>query len=96
MRLVPGVNCHDFNTKYYLLGTPDRKGNGSMIRVYTDMVADLFHYGHIEFLRQVSTLGDYVLVGINADDVAEAHKRRPVQTMEECIVSVGPVSMWTR
>ena len=60
-----------------------------MIRVYADMVADLFHYGHIEFLRQVSALGDYVLVGINADDVAEAHKRRPVQTMEERIESVA-------
>ena len=59
-----------------------------MIRVYADMVADLFHYGHIEFLRQVSALGDYVLVGINADDVAETYKRRPVQTMEERIVSV--------
>ena len=60
-----------------------------MIRVYADMVADLFHYGHVEFLRQVSALGDYVLVGINADDVAEAHKRRPVQTMEERIASVA-------
>ena len=60
-----------------------------MIRVYADMVADLFHYGHIEFLRGVSALGDYVLVGINADDVAEAHKRRPVQTMEERIESVA-------
>jgi cytidyltransferase-like protein len=70
------------------MGKPDRKENGSMIRVYTDMVADLFHYGHVEFLRQVSALGDYVLVGINADDVANAHKRRPVQTMEERIASV--------
>ena len=60
-----------------------------MIRVYADMVADLFHYGHVEFLRQVSALGDYVLVGVNADDVAEAHKRRPVQTMEERIASVA-------
>ncbi len=60
-----------------------------MIRVYADMVADLFHYGHVEFLRQVSTLGDYVLVGINADDVAEVYKRRPVQTMEQRIASVG-------
>ena len=60
-----------------------------MIRVYADMVADLFHYGHVEFLRQVSELGDYVLVGINADDVAGAHKRRPVQTMEERIASVA-------
>ena len=53
------------------------------------MVADLFHYGHIEFLRRVSALGDYVLVGINADDVAEVHKRRPMQTMEERIASVA-------
>ncbi|MDA9981535.1 adenylyltransferase/cytidyltransferase family protein [Gammaproteobacteria bacterium] len=60
-----------------------------MIRVYTDMVADLFHYGHVEFLRQVSALGDYILIGIIDDDVAEAHKRRPVQTMEERIASVA-------
>ena len=60
-----------------------------MIRVYADMVADLLHYGHIEFLRQISTLGDYILVGVNADDVAEIHKRRPVQTLEERIVSVA-------
>lgn len=60
-----------------------------MIRVYADMVADLFHHGHVEFLKQVSALGDYVLVGVNADDVAEAHKRRPVQTMEERMALVG-------
>jgi len=83
------VNCHNVNTKHYSVGKPDRKENGSMIRVYADMVADLFHYGHVEFLRQISALGDYVLVGINADEVAKAHKRRPVQTMEERIESVA-------
>jgi cytidyltransferase-like protein len=71
------------------VGKPGRKENAAMIRVYADMVADLFHYGHIEFLRQASTLGDYVMIGINADDIAEAHKRRPVQRMEERIVSVA-------
>ncbi len=59
-----------------------------MIRVYADMVADLFHYGHVEFLRQTSALGGYVLVGVNADDVVEAHKRKPIQTMEERMASV--------
>jgi glycerol-3-phosphate cytidylyltransferase-like family protein len=29
------------------------------------------------------------MVGISSDDVAEAHKRRPVQTMEERIASVA-------
>ena len=67
---------------------PGRKGNRETIRVYADMVADLFHYGHIEFLRQVSEMGDYVLVGINSDDVAEVHKRRPIHSMEQRIASV--------
>ena len=53
------------------------------------MVADLFHYGHIEFLRQVSALGDYVLVGIHADDVVEGHKRKTILTMEERISCVA-------
>lgn len=54
-----------------------------MTRVYADMVADLFHYGHVEFLRQVSALGDYVLIGIHADDVVEGYKRKTILSMEE-------------
>lgn len=64
------------------------KGSEHMTRVYADMVADLFHYGHVEFLRRVSGMGDYVLVGINADDVAEIYKRRPIHTMEQRCASV--------
>ncbi len=60
-----------------------------MIRVYTDMVADLFHYGHVEFLKQVRALGDYVLVGVHSDEVVEAHKRKPILTMEERVMSVA-------
>ena len=60
-----------------------------MIRVYVDMVADLFHYGHVEFLRQARHLGDYLLVGIHADDVVAAHKRKPVLTMQERVASVA-------
>ena len=60
-----------------------------MTRVYADMVADLFHYGHIEFLKQVGTLGDYVLVGIHADDVVEGYKRTTILNMEERISCVA-------
>ena len=60
-----------------------------MIRVYADMVADLFHYGHVEFLRQTSALGDHVIVGVNADDEAAAHKRRPLQVMADRIAAVA-------
>ena len=61
----------------------------TMIRVYTDPVADLFHYGHMEFLKKARALGDYLLVGIYADDVLEAYKRKPILTMEERAASVA-------
>ena len=59
-----------------------------MIRVFTDMTADLFHYGHVEFLKQARALGDYLLVGVHNDDVLVANKRKPIFTMEERVRSV--------
>lgn len=52
------------------------------------MVADLFHYGHVNFLKQARTHGDYLLVGIHADDAILVYKDRPIMTMEERIASV--------
>ena len=60
-----------------------------MIRVYTDMVADLFHYGHVELLRKARALGDYLLVGICDDDAVAANKRRPILTMKERIAAIA-------
>ncbi|MGY8879066.1 MAG: adenylyltransferase/cytidyltransferase family protein [Dehalococcoidia bacterium] len=59
-----------------------------MTRVYVDMVADLFHYGHMNFLRQASSHGDFLLVGIHADETVESYKRTPILTMKERIASV--------
>ena len=67
---------------------PDGGGPEPMIRVYADMVADLFHYGHVEFLRKASALGDHVIVGVNSDSEAAAHKRRPAQVMQDQIAAV--------
>ena len=60
-----------------------------MMRVYADMVADLFHYGHMAFLKKARAIGDYLLVGIHADDVLVSYKRRPILTMEERVASVA-------
>jgi cytidyltransferase-like protein len=60
-----------------------------MIRVYTNVVADLFHCGHVEFLRKARALGDYLLVGICSDDTVAAHKWRPILSMKERIASVA-------
>lgn len=63
-----------------------------MTRVYVDMVADLFHYGHVEFFKKARELGDYLMVGIHADDVLVSHgykKGKPILTMEERVKSVA-------
>jgi cytidyltransferase-like protein len=52
------------------------------------MVADLFHYGHVNFLKQASTHGDFLLVGVHADETVESYKRSPILSMAERIASV--------
>lgn len=56
-----------------------------MTRVYADMVGDLFHHGHVEFLRLARELGDELVVGVHSDATAASYKRPPVMTMEERI-----------
>ena len=60
-----------------------------MTRVYVDMVADLFHYGHVEFLKKARAFGDQLLVGLSSDEDAEANKRRPILRIEERVASVA-------
>ena len=59
-----------------------------MTRIYVDMVADLFHCGHVEFLRQARAMGDELVVGIHSDDTVEQYKRRPIMTLEERVAVV--------
>jgi len=49
-----------------------------MIRVYADMVSDLFHIGHINFLKQAKILGNYLIVGIHSDKSVASYKRPPI------------------
>jgi len=60
----------------------------NITRVYVDMVADLFHYGHVNFLRQAKSHGDVLIVGIHADETVESYKRSPILSMKERIASV--------
>lgn len=60
-----------------------------MIRVYADIIGDLFHYGHVEFLKKARALGDYLIVGVPADEDLVSYKRSPILTMEERVNSVA-------
>jgi len=58
-------------------------------RIYVDMTADLFHYGHVNFLKQASEIGDYLIVGIHSDKVVKNYKRPPIMTMKKRIATVA-------
>lgn len=53
------------------------------VRVFTTMVADLFHHGHVNFLRHARSLGDHLTVGLVSDRRAASYKRRPILTCAE-------------
>ncbi len=58
------------------------------VRVYVDMVGDLFHYGHVEFFKQALEHGDELVVGVMSDADVEAYKRKTYLTMEERVKSI--------
>lgn len=49
-----------------------------MIRVYVDMVADLFHVGHLNLIQAARKFGDVLVVGVHSDDDVASYKRIPV------------------
>ena len=50
-----------------------------MIRVITYGTYDLLHYGHIRLLERAKALGDYLIVGITADDFDKTRGKINVQ-----------------
>ncbi|MBN1622151.1 MAG: isocitrate lyase/phosphoenolpyruvate mutase family protein [Endomicrobiales bacterium] len=46
--------------------------------VYATMTGDLFHRGHLEFIKKAKALGDALVIGLHPDDVVKRYKREPV------------------
>ncbi len=45
--------------------------------LYTGGTFDLFHYGHVNFLKQCKLLADEVVVSLNSDEFIERFKGKP-------------------
>ncbi len=50
-----------------------------MIKVITYGTYDLLHYGHIRLLKRAKALGEYLIVGVTADDFEKARGKINVQ-----------------
>ena len=59
------------------------------MRVYAEMVADLFHHGHVQFLKRARALGEYLIVGVMSDEDATEGKRHPILNVEERVAVVA-------
>lgn len=62
-----------------------------MIKIYAKGVFDLLHYGHINFLKEARSMGDWLTVGVTPDDRAISMKRQPffdVQRRAEVISAI--------
>eukprot|EP00019_Armaparvus_languidus_P002941 CAMPEP_0168604716 /NCGR_PEP_ID=MMETSP0420-20121227/15482_1 /TAXON_ID=498008 /ORGANISM="Pessonella sp." /LENGTH=358 /DNA_ID=CAMNT_0008643925 /DNA_START=9 /DNA_END=1086 /DNA_ORIENTATION=+ len=58
--------------------------------VYVDGGFDMFHVGHIEFLKEAKKLGSYMIVGIHSDDMINEIKgdNYPIMNVHERTLSV--------
>ena len=60
-----------------------------MIKVITYGTYDLLHYGHIRLLKRAKALGDYLIVGVTADDFDKTRGKINVQqTLMERVEAV--------
>jgi len=55
------------------------------MKVYTDIVGDLFHYGHVNLFKKIKDLDEsvFLIVGVCSDEVVEIYKRKPILNLEE-------------
>ena len=52
--------------------------------LYTGGTFDLFHYGHVNFLRQCKMLADKIVVSLNTDEfIYEYKKKNPILSYDE-------------
>jgi cytidyltransferase-like protein len=58
-------------------------------RVYVDMVGDLFHMGHVEFLRSARAFGDWLVAGVLSDEVVASYKRMRIMTLAERVAVIA-------
>ncbi len=63
--------------------------------VFTNGCFDLIHSGHITYLYEAKSLGDYLIVALNSDSSVKKIKgsRRPIMSQEERVKIISALEM---
>ena len=58
--------------------------------IYIAGAFDLFHAGHVSFLKKCRELGSYIVVGLHDDVVVNRYKgsNHPIMNLQERVMSV--------
>ena len=58
--------------------------------IYVSMVADLFHYGHMKFLKRCKNIHEnvFLIVGLHSDEVCVDYKRKPIMSLDERAIAI--------
>ena len=68
-----------------------------MVKVITYGTYDLLHHGHLRLLERAKNLGDYLIVGVTADDFDKARGKINVQqSLEERVAAVQATGLADR
>lgn len=51
--------------------------------LYTGGTFDLFHYGHVNFLKKCKQIADIVIVSLNTDNFVSEYKNSPILNYQE-------------
>jgi len=51
--------------------------------LYTGGTFDLFHFGHVNFLKQCKLIADKVVIALNSDEFVTQYKSCPIMNYEE-------------
>ena len=59
---------------------------------YTQGTVDMFHIGHLNLIRNAKRHCDYLIVGVNKDELVESYKnKRPIIPLEERVEIVRAI-----
>ena len=57
---------------------------------YTQGTFDMFHIGHLNLIKNAKRHCDYLVVGVNSDDLVESYRWMSVWRL------CAPLNMWTK